>query len=490
MRTLTAKLVVALTAILISVGVGFFLLAQWSTDRYHQEIRQRLNAMIAGYIVNEETFFDGGEVNVAALERVAHMAMVINPVAEVYLLDADGRILGHALPASEVRAEAVDLAPVRRYLAGDASLPAFGTDPRNPSAGKIFSVAPIAGADGVEGYVYVVLGGAAYDSEAARVLDSHILRMSLAAGVGIVAVALVAGLLLFSFLTRRLRRLSASLRAFEASGFAEPVRLPPVRGRGDEIDRLAETCGNLSATIVDQINRLRVTDQTRRELIANVSHDLRTPVASMKGYLDTLLIKDATLSADERRRYLEVVSKHGRYLAKLVEDLFELSRLDSGLVQPKAEVFSLSELVQDVAQKYQLQAAQLHVKLEPEVERGVALVEADIGMIQQVLENLIANALRHTPPNGRISVTVTPDGNLVSAMVADTGEGIPSDELPFIFERAYSGGGSAGKTRAHAGLGLAIVKRLLDLHHAPIHVRSQVGHGSVFRFELPVAGVA
>ena len=243
----------------------------------------------------------------------------------------------------------------------------------------------------------------------------------------------------------------------------------------------------MSSTIVDQINRLETTDRTRRELIANVSHDLRTPIASMQGYLDTLILKQESLSEDERQRYLEVASNHCAYLAKLVGDLFELSCLDSGLIQPRTEIFSLSELVQDVAQKYQLQAAQRRVRLEPHVESGVPLVDADIGMIQQVLENLIGNALKHTPPKGEISVTVTPNGDRVSTVVADTGNGIAGDDLPFIFQRAYTGANNASNRRANAGLGLAIVKRILDLHRCPIDVTSQVGNGSAFRFELPVA---
>ena len=277
------------------------------------------------------------------------------------------------------------------------------------------------------------------------------------------------------------------MQRFESGGFHEPVRFAGGSTRGDEIDALGATFTRMSSTIVDQINRLESTDRTRRELIANVSHDLRTPIASMQGYLDTLILKQDSLSEEERQRYLQVASNHCSYLAKLVGDLFELSCLDSGLIQPRTEAFSLSELVQDVAQKYQLQAAQRRVRLEPHVESGVPLVDADIGMIQQVLENLIGNALRHTPPKGEISVTVTPNGDHVSTVVADTGNGIAGEDLPFIFQRAYSGANNASNRRANAGLGLAIVKRILDLHRCDIDVTSKVGTGSAFHFELPVA---
>ena len=487
-RSLSTQLVLALVAILLTVGVAFVYLAKWSSDRYHQEITQRLNATIAGYIVNEEALLQEQEVNTSALEHVAHMAMVVNPVAEVYLLDERGNILGHALPLSEVNATRVDLAPVQRYLAGEAPMPVLGSDPRNPGELKVFSAAPIDVEGRRAGYVYVVLGGEKYESEAARVLDSHILRVSVGSVVALVFVSALIGLFAVRFLTRRLRRLVGDLHAFEAGGFREPVRPSdkPVNG-GDEISSLRGTFHEMSATIVDQIRQLETTDRTRRELIANVSHDLRTPIASMKGYLDTLLIKHESLDDGQRQRYLEVASRHSAYLGKLVEDLFELSCLDSGVIQPQPEPFSISELVQDVAQKYQLQAAQARVSLAPHVESGVPLVQADIGMIQQVLENLIGNALRHTPARGEISVTVTPGADRVTTIVADTGQGISSEDLPHIFNRAYSGGEDRLKTRANTGLGLAIVKRILDLHASNITVTSRVGEGSAFRFELPTA---
>ncbi|MFK8014548.1 MAG: sensor histidine kinase [Gammaproteobacteria bacterium] len=493
-RSLSTKLVVALLVILVCVGLVFIWLAEWSSDRYHQEITQRLNASIAMYIVNEEALLDAEEVNTSALEHVAHMAMVVNPVAEVYLLDERGNILGHALPLAEVNATRVDIAPIQRYLGGGAKPPVRGDDPRNPGQQKVFSVAPVEVEGELAGYVYVVLGGAAYQSEAERVLDSHILRISMMSVGAVISISALVGLLVVSFLTRRLRRLVGDLRTFESGGFREPIDSVRAIDRdpdeGDEIDALRGTFHDMSSTIVDQIQRLENTDRTRRELIANVSHDLRTPIASMKGYLDTLLMKHESLDDAKRKRYLEVASHHSAYLGKLVEDLFELSCLDSGMVQPSPESFSLSELVQDVAQKYQLQAAQARITLEPHVDSGIPLVAADIGMIQQVLENLIGNALRHTPAQGHISVSVTPTAGHVTTVVADTGQGIASDDLPHIFNRAYSGGDSATKTRANAGLGLAIVKRILDLHHCHINVTSKVGEGSAFRFELPVARVA
>ena len=487
--SLNRKLMLTMLAILVGLGIGYVSLSNWSTARYHQEVTQRVNAMIAPYVVAAETFFDGDDVNLGALAHVAQMAMVINPAVEVYLLDLNGKILGHAFPPEQVQISHVALAPLQTYLrqGGTVRGPLFGDDPRNSQRKRVFSVAKVRSDDKPAGYLYVVLGGETYESIAEGVHNNHSMRVYAAAALTLLLFAMLTSALVFTFLTRRLTKLVKSVEAFAAGGFREAVAYPRSQGKGDEIDFLAGTFSELSATVVDHINRLEQNDLTRRQLIANVSHDLRTPIASMQGYIDTLLIKYEDLSPQQRQRYLQVASTHGQYLGKLVEDLFELSCLDSGLVTPRREVFSMSELVQDVVQKYQLQAAQARVQLDPHVEVDLALVDADIGMIQQVLENLIGNALRHTPASGKVSLFVAPGNDAVVTTIADTGTGIPSEDLPHIFDRAYKATNSASSLRANAGLGLAIVKRILDLHQAPISVHSRLGNGSAFSFELPLA---
>ncbi|MFT5449431.1 MAG: two-component system OmpR family sensor kinase [Gammaproteobacteria bacterium] len=487
--SLNRKLLLAMLVVLVGLGIGYVSLSNWSNARYSQEVTQRLNAMIAQYVVAEEDFFANGTANLDALQHVAQMAMIINPAVEVYLLDTDGRILGHGVPAEQVRLERVNIEPLEQYLRDGGAVrgPVFGDDPRDSESQRVFSVAPVMADGELAGYLYVVLGGATYQSIAEAVHESHILRVYVAAAVALLLFAVLTSVLVFSFLTRRLSTLVKRVDAFSASGFLEPVVFPTPRGRADEIDFLASTFNELSATVVEHISRLKQTDRTRRELIANVSHDLRTPIASMQGYIDTLLIKHDTLSAQQRDSYLRVASKHGCYLGKLVDDLFELSCLDSGLVKPKREVFSMNELVQDVVQKYQLQAAQARIRLEQDIDGDLSLVDADIGMIQQVLENLISNALKHTPVSGKVSLSVVPGKGAVVTTIADTGMGIPNDDLPYIFDRAYKASNSASNLRANAGLGLAIVKKILELHHAPISVHSHVGAGCAFRFELPVA---
>ena len=211
------------------------------------------------------------------------------------------------------------------------------------------------------------------------------------------------------------------------------------------------------------------------------------PLTTMRGYLETLLLKDNELSESEKRQYLETAMLHSQRLGNLVEELFELARLDSCESVVYSEPFSMGELVQDVAQSFQLRAQQKSIRLDVNLNQHVPLVYGDIGMMQRVLENLMENGLRHTPDGGRISVYVDLDATNVVVRIADSGCGIPAQDVPRIFERFYQQDKNAPGNNS-AGLGLAIVKRILELHGSVIKVHSELNRGTTFWFEMGAKG--
>jgi len=241
----------------------------------------------------------------------------------------------------------------------------------------------------------------------------------------------------------------------------------------------------MSNKIREQFESLKETDRLRRELVSNVSHDLRTPLASMHGYVETLLLKNDTLSEQERLRYLEITRKHSLRLRQLIGDLFELSKLDSASIKPTLESFSLAELLQDVTQEFELQAENKGIEIKVHSQTGTSMVQADIGLMQRVLENLLRNAVRYTPQGGTISISLDPKPGFVAVAVADTGCGIAEHELERIFDRFYRSEQGEEERSSSAGLGLAIVKRILDLHGSRITVESILNRGTRFEFEVP-----
>lgn len=488
-RTLYGKLSAVLLVLFCSMGILYILLTFFTTRMYWQEVNQKLNRALAKNLVADQLLTSQGEVNPYALKELFHMLMVVNPGIEIYLLDRYGAIQAFSAPPDKVKRSTVALGPVKKFLSEPAAFPILGDDPRDATREKVFSVAPIPPHGEPEGYLYIVLGGEAYDSAVEMLQGSYILRLSLWAGLAGVLFALLAGLLLFNVLTRRVRRLASTMETFAKSDFSAQV--PAASGVGsstdrqDEIDRLGATFNRMVQRILQQVATLKQTDSLRRELVANVSHDLRTPLASLHGYLETLLIKEGTMTAGEQRTFLDIALKQSERLRQLVGELFELAKLDSCETQIACEPFSLAELVQDVAQKFHLAAAGRHIHLRTDLRSDIPFVRADIGLIERALENLIHNALRYTPEGGSITVALAHEAQAVTVRVTDTGCGIAEQDLPYIFDRFYRADRQQRSRWEGAGLGLAITKRILELHGSTIEAHSTPHVGTTMTFRLP-----
>ncbi|CAB1062529.1 Two-component system sensor histidine kinase [Olavius sp. associated proteobacterium Delta 1] len=491
-RSLYSKLAAVLTGLFCLVGLAIIIVTLFSTEMYQQEVNQRLNRRLAAQIVAEKILMQENRVNQEALADIFHMLMVINPSIEVYLLDARGNILEFSASPGKVKRSRVDLEPIRDMLEKDVTIPLRGDDPRDPGGKKVFTVARIPEQGQLQGYLYVILGGETYDSVVQKLKASYILQLSAWMIFASLFFALIAGLVLFASLTGRLKRLANAMDAFRSGTGHQPMKLPrPKRRHGtDDIDRLELAFTEMSARIEDQLDQLHRSDTMRRELIANVSHDLRTPLATLQGYIETMLLKEDDLDPPTRRSYLETAIKHCERLSKLVSELLELAKLDSYDIRAEREPFNLSELVQDVVQKFQIMASDKQITLSTTCENNLPFVNADIGLIERVLENLIENAVRNTPPGGSVRLLLKPQQENVAVQVSDTGHGIPTQDLSQIFNRFYQLEKSRKSEQGHSGLGLAITKKILELHDRSIDVASALGTGTTFSFQLPVKSPA
>ena len=486
MKTLSARLSAALLVIVILMGSAFFVAGRVNTQLYYEELTQRLNAPIAMYVTEQRNLIRDGTPDIESLTALAGHAMVINPTAEIYLLDTLGNILGHGMPPGTVMLDKVDLAPVKQLIDGSATMPIRGDDPRSADARKVFSAFEVRNEDRLEGYLYVILGGQTYEALSRDIGSSYVGKISLYVAIAVMLAATIVGLLLFNLLTRRLKKLNDEMRRVTDSGFEKVPRVERLSASGDEIGQLALSFVTMSGRIREQFLQLKENDNLRRELVSNISHDLRTPLSAMQGYLETLIIKGETLSEEERERYLKIARQHTVRLGSLIGDLFELSKLDSASVAPQLEAFSLPELVQDVVQEFQLQAEKKNITLSLQLDADSGLTIGDIGLIQRVLENLVRNAIQFTPVGGAVTLSIAEQRQSVAVAVSDTGAGIPDDEISQIFDRFYrSGQDNSGRSES-SGLGLAIVKKILDLHGSRIAVESKVNAGTRFEFELPL----
>jgi signal transduction histidine kinase len=290
------------------------------------------------------------------------------------------------------------------------------------------------------------------------------------------------GFLLANSMTHSLRQLQAGANQLATGDFSVRVHLDDV----DELSSLADSFNRMADDLEQSFVRERELEMARRDLIAAVSHDLRTPLTSIRAMIEALADGVVTDPATVQRYYATVRTQIEN-LSSLIDDLFELSQLESGQIQLRLEPVNLNDLVSDVLESMHPQAEAKEVALAGEFSTDLPPATAEVAKIQRVLYNLVQNAIRHTPAQGSISLATRAVPNGVQIDVADTGEGITSADLPYIFDQFFRGEKSRSRATGGAGLGLAIAKGFVEAHDGKIWVDSEIGHGTRFSFILPAS---
>ncbi len=334
-----------------------------------------------------------------------------------------------------------------------------------------------------------------------------VLGVSLAVGLVLVAVGVVGALMFVSphdaFLMAILLSFAGFLAAYTASllarGLIEDIRVVRdgvvavgrgrrdahiVTGSSDEMADLANAANRMAEQLSVREEQRDAAEDARRGVVAAVSHDLRTPLTSLRLLAEA--IEDDLVDADTRRRYVGQMSVHIRSLSALIEDLFELSRLQAGDIQWSMQRVRLDELIEDTVEAMRPHADAKRVAVEVRVHGGVAPAQANPEKLQRVLFNLLQNAIRHTPADGSVTVAAESKGSIVEVEVADTGEGLPPQERERAFEPFYRGGNGQARTGGRSGLGLTICRAIVEAHGGMIwFVESKAG--TRVRFCVPAA---
>jgi signal transduction histidine kinase len=480
-KSFYGRLSLLFMALIVVLGLGMYALVAPAFVSFLCETDQRVNYDLAAEMAAEfEPLLVEGIDHEALSERIAYLTG-INPRIDIYLLGPDGEIrASFAREDAPFAITTLNTAPLDAYMAG-GTLPIWGQDPFRPGERRPFAAAPISIAGEGGNYVYVVLGSERYYTVAGALRQSYIMQGSMR-GIGYVLLLSVGtGMLLFFLVTRRLRAVNDVVGRFARGELESRIEDDGT----DELGQLAASFNRMADAIVANLKDLEQTDRLRRELIANVSHDLRSPLASIQGYVETIQIKDDTLTPAERREHMEVVVRNARRLNRLVSELFELSKLEARQVEPQFETFSLAELVQDLVMQFKPQAEARGIRLRAEMPEKLTLVHADIALVERALGNLIENAIRYSPDGGCVKVVPAEEVDRVRVEVCDTGKGISEHELPRVFERYHRSADHRTRDEGGLGLGLAIARMIADLHGAPLTVSSRPGEGTRFGLSLP-----
>jgi two-component system OmpR family sensor kinase len=487
-RTLFGKL------LLLFLGFGalmtgvFLFMMRVSHERYHLEFDQQVNQDLARHYVAADLLVLQSATGEHPFGSSLRRIIAINPNVDVYVLDAQGHVLDAAVGAGRIVRTGVDVAPIERFLQGRGTFPLLGDDPTDSRDRDVFSVARLSIRDSAAAYLYVVLNRHEEVPAAARLKTLYAIGEDAGVVLAATLLAFVGSVVFLRILTRRLGALQQDIERFRDDRFVAMPPGPPEVGQSpaDEIERLRRLFVQLAERIREQMQELHKTDDMRRELLANVSHDLRTPLTTLQTHLETLSMKD-DLAGQEQRNYLAIALQQCRRLVKLVDQLLELAKLDARQMPFAPEPFHLAELAQDVVLKSTLSARRAGVTLSMEPPHAeVPLVMGDVALIERVLDNMLENAIRYARTGGSVTVSVKPEAQLVRLAVHDTGSGIPESERERVFDRFYRGEKHRSTASGHAGLGLSIARGILELHGRSIDFASAPDSGTTFFFELPV----
>jgi signal transduction histidine kinase len=466
---------------MVIIGGVYIYVTVSAADEYFLETKQTLNKDVASELINDVPIFLNDSLNEGAVQEIMMHHMKVNPTVEVYIIDPNGKILTYDAPPEKIKKTHVSMVPVKELIRAKGKSYVLGNDPRNPDACKVFSVAPIKDKNYIKGYVYVILASEEYDSISSMLMGNFIYKVGLKTFVITVLFAVLIGLIAIRYLTRNLKVIEEGVANFSKGRYDKRIELT---SQG-EFSHLALCLNDMAGTISRNIDQLKAIEKLRKELVANVSHDLRTPIAVVRGYIETMLMKNVDMSSEDREKYLNVVLGSTKNLENLIADLFELSKLESEKVELNRERVNLMELLNDLSLRYKIIAEQKELELEL-VGNDMGVVEVDIPLMERAIQNLIENSMKFTPKGGKVTVEVSRKDDLLQLFVRDTGVGIAKEYLPFVFDR-YKKLDSDKSQNAGAGLGLAIVKRIMELHELKIEVSSIKNEGTEFSFNVPLA---
>lgn len=477
------KIAAVFAVLLIVLGIVYMIIASRLSRSYYTMAHQELYGDVASHLASVTKPFKDGKPDTNVTHDIIHSTMVANPSVEVYLLDTNGRIIDYVVPDKSVKKHLVNIGTVKEWLAAKDGERPLGDNPKQPGEQSIFSAAPAYEKGQLQGYVYAVLASekqrqilGALNSDLAFNLGKYLFFCAL-------LIALIVGVITFFLITDSICQIAGVVHRFKEGDYNARIE-GQVKGN---LGVLTSTFNEMADTIVDNFDKISATDKFRQELIANVSHDLRTPLSIMQGYVETLVIKKDQLTELEKDRYLTVVAESSRKLSVLVEQLFQYAKLEANQVEPAKEPFLLNELAADILMSYQLKAKERNIRLDLDAPTDLPAAYADIALTERVFQNLIDNAFKFTPDGGRISINLTRAHKGIEVKVADTGIGIPKEEQAHIFER-YKQLHREEQPKKGMGIGLAIVKKILELHQVSIGVTSSPGQGAAFSFVLQTAG--
>lgn len=464
------------------MAVLFMLITYLATRYYHDASTQLLNKDVAAHIAKFTSPFTTSGISKEKADSVFQDAMVLSPSAEVYFLDTTGKVLYFHASEKEIRKWHIDLVTLTKYIHKKGSIYLKATDPKDPANDKIFSAAEVYKHGKKVGYIYVVLGSKHSENIVSFLFDSHVLRLALQAFIIIILFSIIISLIYLKRVSRNFQLMISVLERFEGGDYTARFD----SNRNNELQPVTHAFNKMADLLASSIEKLKMTEQERKDFIATISHDLRTPLSIARGYAETLALKTskAELTSAESLQYSHLIHNKIVHIENMVRQLFELTKIDAIEFKPSREPFVLSEIVQESVDTFQLLAAEKNIYLRCSKCSDHIWVNADVSMMERVIQNLTDNALKNTWPGGSVEIEIDSVANNVIFKIANDGTELSPILFNWIKDFNESDSSVSGRPKT-AGLGLLIVQKILHLHNTILRF-SREDNKNIFSFSLPI----
>ncbi len=461
-RSLNVKLASSLLfVVIISVGMMAVLTSLISNYEYRQYVTRGNMAYTQLLTDNLGQFFERYDNWAGVQEAIEYLSL---PASERLLLaDSNGLVI------ADSQNEAIG--QVASNFNIGSGYPIYAD---NTQIGRLYMVAsdstspgkgPGSG-HGFGGGYHVMPGGSFFEDDFINRINTSVWQM----GILAIAVTFVIGLILTRQITRPILELNTGAQMLSGGNLSFRVK---VRSK-DEIGHLSHSFNALA-------ENLEKGERARQQLMADITHELRTPLTVIEATTDSIL--DGVYQPVPE--HLLSIKNQAKLLTRLIDDMRDLSLAESGQLKLSKEEINLPDTLNNLISRLQVKASEKAINLSVNYLNEIPPVNADLLRLEQIISNLLTNAIRHTPQHGDIIVTVSSSKNLVTTSIKDNGEGIALEDLPYIFDRFYRAGISRSRIEGGTGLGLAIVKQMVEAHGGKVSVESSPGKGSEFKFSLP-----
>ncbi len=498
MNSVRVRVLLLLAIFGLTTAAALVVITYYSIRDYYVDVQyKRSNEFVERLIDMHPDMWAEYEKDAASFDAKLRSFILYAPKLGLYLLDNDGRVLASAGQQQAFWSDyRVDIDAVRNGLAQqngrNDGQPIFADDPDIVGAKCLVTARPV-GMNGTDkGWLYVVTRGADADTAPFAMLKTYAVRTGVQIGLITIAFGVLLTMAVMAMMTRPLAALTRVAERIKESGLESGAELAeteiPYCSRTDEIGKLGSAFREMLNRLRTEMKRVTQADAKRREMVASVSHDLRTPLTALTAQIETIMMKSCSMDEAQRQQFYGRALNNAEHLRRLTDSLAEVSRLDNPEFRAQPEPLAMGELADDVVHRFVSRAEAKGIQLTVDYPDGLPLAELDADLIERALANLIDNALRVTPAKGRVDVAVVPDARgLLRVQVRDTGPGVCADDQQRVFE-AFFQASRHRETRGSSGLGLALVRMVAELHGGVAGLESEPGKGATFFMDLPFAG--